>query len=61
MMSSKDVIHTIVEKLLEQKEGTNNVKLAYTVGYLESLLQGICQDHPDVTWYLNRHLQTYLE
>ena len=56
-MNNREVIEELVLRILESKRGPNNVKLAYAVGYLESILNRICLDHPDVQWFLKRQLE----
>jgi len=47
-------IQDLVMEKLEEKKGSNNIKMAYTIGCLISLINEITKKHPDVAWIVHR-------
>jgi len=51
-MSNREMIEEITLRLLDNKDGPNNIKMAYTIGYLQSMLNQACKQHPDLKYFL---------
>jgi hypothetical protein len=48
-MDPKIVTETLVDKLLHSKSGPNNIRMAYTIGFLQSVLTKLLKESPDAT------------
>jgi len=46
-MNSKEIPAILVEKLLHSKSGPSNIKMAYTIGYLQSVIANLLEENPD--------------
>lgn len=61
MINDKYFISKFRNKLIEDAPGTNSQKLAYALGYFESMLARLANENYNNTYILQRAFEEYLK